>query len=358
MRKGRPLQLRRLPAPGDQLLHRAGHAVRDAVQHLRPGPLLQQEGVHRRRPGSELAAEDARRRARRGREAEGQRGVGPARAQDRAGVLRALARAGQPALREQQQRTQGARTKTVYNDPIGRRIFTWLSGMVKDGLATTNPDLGTGNFDNLLGIQSGSHAMAFETSAALGTISAVLGGGRCTQRRARGRAVPVADDGGEGRGAREWRRAVHGEQVGAGEAGGGVEVPEVPRPARQPHHLGDRHRLPADPQGVGRQRAHAAVLGAAPRVQGRLRPAPQRADDGRNLGFGDRQLHRRPRRVARRREHDVPPGQRPEGGADGRGKERQSRRSTTTTPASAGSRSLARQPRSSTGTYGRLVAPV
>jgi sn-glycerol 3-phosphate transport system substrate-binding protein len=68
-------------------------------------------------------------------------------------------------------------TKTVYNDPIGRRIFTWLSGMVKDGLATTNPDLGTGSFDNLLGIQSGSHAMAFETSAALGTITAVLGGG-------------------------------------------------------------------------------------------------------------------------------------------------------------------------------------
>jgi sn-glycerol 3-phosphate transport system substrate-binding protein len=49
--------------------------------------------------------------------------------------------------------------------------------MVKDGLATTNADLGTGNFDNLLGIQSGTHAMAFDTSAALGTISAVLNSG-------------------------------------------------------------------------------------------------------------------------------------------------------------------------------------
>jgi sn-glycerol 3-phosphate transport system substrate-binding protein len=68
-------------------------------------------------------------------------------------------------------------TKTVYDDAIGRQIFTWLSGMVKDGLATTNPDLGTGSFDNLLGIQSGSHAMAFDTSAALGTITAVLAGG-------------------------------------------------------------------------------------------------------------------------------------------------------------------------------------
>src|SRR3954454_4498907 len=71
-------------------------------------------------------------------------------------------------------------TKTAYDDATGRQIFTWLSGMVKDGLATTNPDLGTGTFDNLLGIQSGSHAMAFETSAALGTISAVLAGGTVT----------------------------------------------------------------------------------------------------------------------------------------------------------------------------------
>ena len=68
-------------------------------------------------------------------------------------------------------------TKTAIDDATGRQVFTWLSGMVKDGLATTNPDLGTGNFDNLLGIQSGSHTMAFDTSAALGTISTVLAAG-------------------------------------------------------------------------------------------------------------------------------------------------------------------------------------
>ena len=68
-------------------------------------------------------------------------------------------------------------TKTVFNDATGSEIFSWMSGMVKDGLATTNADLGTGNFDNLLGIQSGSHAMAFDTSAALGTISLILAGG-------------------------------------------------------------------------------------------------------------------------------------------------------------------------------------
>jgi len=72
---------------------------------------------------------------------------------------------------------KGTATKTVYNDKVGLQIYDFLSGMVKDGLATTNPDLGTGNFDNLLGIRSGTHAMAFETSAALGTISSVLAAG-------------------------------------------------------------------------------------------------------------------------------------------------------------------------------------
>jgi sn-glycerol 3-phosphate transport system substrate-binding protein len=67
-------------------------------------------------------------------------------------------------------------TTTAYEDATGREIYSWLSGMVKDGLATTNPDLGTGAFDNLLGIQSGTHAMAFDTSAALGTIKSVLAG--------------------------------------------------------------------------------------------------------------------------------------------------------------------------------------
>ncbi len=67
--------------------------------------------------------------------------------------------------------------KAVYDDATGVQIYSWLSGMVKDGLATTNPDLGTGAFDNLLGIESGTHEMAFETSAALGTIKLLLSGG-------------------------------------------------------------------------------------------------------------------------------------------------------------------------------------
>jgi sn-glycerol 3-phosphate transport system substrate-binding protein len=68
-------------------------------------------------------------------------------------------------------------TKATFDTPTGTNIFSWLSGMVKDGLATTNPDLGNSMYDDLLGIRSGSHAMAIDTSAALGTIKAVLGGG-------------------------------------------------------------------------------------------------------------------------------------------------------------------------------------
>jgi sn-glycerol 3-phosphate transport system substrate-binding protein len=68
-------------------------------------------------------------------------------------------------------------TKATFDTPTGRAIFGWMDGMVKDGLAETNADLGTGQYDDLLGIRSGSHAMAIDTSAALGTIKAVLGGG-------------------------------------------------------------------------------------------------------------------------------------------------------------------------------------
>ena len=183
-------------------------------------------------------------------------------------------------------------TKTVFDDAIGRQIFTWLSGMVKDGLATTNPDLGTGNFDNLLGIRSGSHAMAFDTSATLGTISSVLSGGAAPNVELG--VAPLPGPSQQGRRARQRRRALHGEQVGAREAGGGVEVPPVPRRARDHDQVGDRHRVPPDPQGVGRQPGDDRVLGAEPGVQGRLRPAAQRADERGDVRFGDRELHRCP----------------------------------------------------------------
>jgi sn-glycerol 3-phosphate transport system substrate-binding protein len=69
-------------------------------------------------------------------------------------------------------------TKAVFNDATGREIFAWMSAMVKDGLAETNPDSGASQFDDLLGIGNGNFAMAIDTSAALGTISQLLASGQ------------------------------------------------------------------------------------------------------------------------------------------------------------------------------------
>ena len=68
-------------------------------------------------------------------------------------------------------------TKAVFDSAVGRGIFSWMSGMVKDGLATTNSDLGNSAADDLLGIRNGSHAMAIDSSAALGTIKTILAAG-------------------------------------------------------------------------------------------------------------------------------------------------------------------------------------
>jgi sn-glycerol 3-phosphate transport system substrate-binding protein len=68
-------------------------------------------------------------------------------------------------------------TKSAFNTKTGAEVFTWLSGMVKDGLAVTNPSSGNSSFDDLLGIGTGAQAMAMDTSASLGTVKAVLGSG-------------------------------------------------------------------------------------------------------------------------------------------------------------------------------------
>ena len=73
---------------------------------------------------------------------------------------------------------QARASKVVFNDALGRELFAWMNGMVKDGLAETNPDSGGNQFDNLLGIGNGNHAMAIDTSASLGTITQVLATGQ------------------------------------------------------------------------------------------------------------------------------------------------------------------------------------
>ena len=69
-------------------------------------------------------------------------------------------------------------TKAVFDDATGREIFVWMSEMVKDGLAEPIPDTGTSQYDNLVGIGNGRHAMTIDTSASLGTITQFLASGQ------------------------------------------------------------------------------------------------------------------------------------------------------------------------------------
>lgn len=69
-------------------------------------------------------------------------------------------------------------TKAAFDDKTGREIFSWMAAMVEDGLAATNPNSGSSQFDNLLGIGNGNHAMSIDTSASLGTITQVLASGQ------------------------------------------------------------------------------------------------------------------------------------------------------------------------------------
>jgi sn-glycerol 3-phosphate transport system substrate-binding protein len=71
----------------------------------------------------------------------------------------------------------GRTTASVLHSSTGKQIFSWLGGMVKDGLAATNPSEGGNQFDNLLAIGNGNGAMSIDTSASLGTISTLLASG-------------------------------------------------------------------------------------------------------------------------------------------------------------------------------------
>jgi sn-glycerol 3-phosphate transport system substrate-binding protein len=69
-------------------------------------------------------------------------------------------------------------TKGVFNNKTAVSIFSQLSQLVRSGDATTNPSSGPNQYDNLLGIGSGKYAMTIETSAALGTVTQLLGSGQ------------------------------------------------------------------------------------------------------------------------------------------------------------------------------------
>jgi sn-glycerol 3-phosphate transport system substrate-binding protein len=69
-------------------------------------------------------------------------------------------------------------TKAAFNNATADSIFSQLSQLVRSGDATTNPSTGPDQYDNLLGIGSGKYGMTIETSAALGTVTSLLGQGQ------------------------------------------------------------------------------------------------------------------------------------------------------------------------------------
>ena len=69
-------------------------------------------------------------------------------------------------------------TAGVFNNSVGVSIFSQLKQLVTSGAATTNPSTGPDQYDNLLGIGSGKYGMTLETSAALGTVTQLLGSGQ------------------------------------------------------------------------------------------------------------------------------------------------------------------------------------
>ena len=174
-----------------ELLHGRGHAVRDAVQRVGPGPLLQQERVHGGRPRSRTSRRPRSTRCGpRPRSSRRAVSSAPARAQDRARVPRAVARAWPDKLYVNNSNGRKARaTKAVFDDATGREIFTWMSDMVKDGLADDEPRHRHQRRSTTCSASAAaSHAMTIDTSAALGTIKPVLAAGNVPQRRARRRA--------------------------------------------------------------------------------------------------------------------------------------------------------------------------
>jgi len=87
-----------------------------------------------------------------------------------------LAKAGQPYVNNGNGRKARA-TAVQFDTKEGLEIFTWMSAMVKSGLAIVNPNEGTAQYDNALGIGNGTNAMTIDTSALLGTISTLLASG-------------------------------------------------------------------------------------------------------------------------------------------------------------------------------------
>ncbi len=82
-------------------------------------------------------------------------------------------------------------TAGVFNTKTSVSIFSQLKTLVTTGDATTNPSTGPNEYDNLLGMGSGKYGMTIETSAALGTVTKLLGSGQYSNVKLGIGAFPV-----------------------------------------------------------------------------------------------------------------------------------------------------------------------
>ena len=82
-------------------------------------------------------------------------------------------------------------TKAAFESKTAVSVFSQLNSLVRSGDATTNPSTGPDEFDNLLGIGSGKYGMTIETSAALGTVTQLLAGGKYANVKLGISAFPV-----------------------------------------------------------------------------------------------------------------------------------------------------------------------
>ena len=115
----------------------------------------------------------------------------------------------------------------MLNGKTGKQIFNWLSGMVKDGLAATNPADGSSAFDNLW--ESATATTPWRSTPARRSDDFDLLASGAYPNVELGVAPMPGLVTGKGGALRERRVALHHEQVVAREAGGRLAVREVPQ---------------------------------------------------------------------------------------------------------------------------------
>ena len=93
-----------------------------------------------------------------------------------------FAKAGEFYADNQNGRTARA-TKVLYDNATGQSLLTFMQSMLNDGLAVNVGDNSTTGFDNLLKLADNAEpaAMTIATSASIGPVIAVLGGGQFPQ---------------------------------------------------------------------------------------------------------------------------------------------------------------------------------